>query len=225
MIAIKNGLNICGSTNMDQIFSTLSHFSLEQWATIITTMTGVVSLFFQGKGVKSDTHTIVYLIQHEPNIIPDQPNNTGCFLRSFLYLVIVTGATVFILSLNGVAIIPSSTTTLSPTQQAQNTIQLFYNDINKKDYQAAYNLTKDGFSNSYSQFAAAYNFTEHCDISFEDTKELSDGTIQVTVLIKATEKRPIETQPSISYYRNTYIVVYDHGGYVIVKGTTAKISA
>jgi hypothetical protein len=79
-----------------------------------------------------------------------------------------------------------TTTTTVPTQQAQATVQLYYNDINSQDYQDAYNLWVN-YPDNYTHFKQGFAHTHHDAITLGDAVAQVDGTIQVDLTVQATE--------------------------------------
>jgi ketosteroid isomerase-like protein len=96
----------------------------------------------------------------------------------------------------------------SATQQAAAVVQQYYNDINKHNYGSAYALWK---SNPQSQaaFSQGFQHTLKDLLTINQTAQQTDGTVQVTVTVSATEKTASGGQQ-----QNTY-----HGSYVLAQQT------
>ncbi|TMD43433.1 MAG: hypothetical protein E6I93_19515 [Chloroflexi bacterium] len=78
---------------------------------------------------------------------------------------------------------PSTPSPPTPSQQAQVVLQQFYDNLNKRDYQSAYNLLGQKFQQgqSFSNFAGGYTHTQHDDITFDSITPLADGTVKVAM--------------------------------------------
>jgi serine/threonine protein kinase len=102
---------------------------------------------------------------------------------------------------------PSPTPVLVSPQQAQALVQQYYNYINQKDYQDAYNLlgAKLQSNQTYSQFSSGFANTIHDDIAFGTITPNSNGTVQVTLTLTATETSGTST------YQGYYVVGVENG--------------
>lgn len=196
---------------MGQILHTLGNPSLQDIYTLVAifgTIATIMGMFFEREGIKKDLHIFIH---HIPQ--PEPVENEGCLTRSILYVIFVFCAILLILlPFIHVSII----TPPSPNEEARAVVQDFYNDINKRDYHAAYSLLKDGLSQTYDQFAKGYEYTKHDEISFEDIEQLPNGNIEVTIEIKATENPP--TGQHTSFYSAIYILAKDGNTYIILNG-------
>jgi serine/threonine-protein kinase len=109
---------------------------------------------------------------------------------------------------------------LTPTAQASNVVQQFYNYLNQGDYPAAYYQlygtdSEASGSTRYCQFLNAYPRSKHYQITQLQSTQLADGTIQVVVNVN-------ETQPGtpIVSYQKTYILVQESNSqWKIASGT------
>lgn len=206
---------------MDQLINDLTHLSLSSLIAIIGCTTGVLTAIAGMFSPQTTDKNVNLSIQISPTsqIQQEQPlvvqtNNTAKRTFSVIsWMSFIIAGFCFIISLPLI-------TPPSPTDQAKTIIQNFYDSINKKDYQAAYNLTKDGFSQNYEQFEAGFTITEHDEISFNATKQLSNGNIQVDITVKAKENWPTGTR--ITTYYTTYIIGQDEGTYKILQGQTTQ---
>jgi hypothetical protein len=194
---------------MEQILNNLQHSSLQNITAIISFAGAVASLiaaiarpFFQAnKGDK------VHFIHH----FPSQSENTdwsGSIALFFLFTTLLLLAFLLDPFINPFQF-------PSPVNQAQAIVQQFYDDLNNKDYQSAYDLTKEEFDTNYEKFVNDYKNTEHNDITSEDiNKDFSTNTIDVSVTIKATEDLPPGKR--ISYYAFLLTIGQDNGTYKIL---------
>lgn len=87
---------------------------------------------------------------------------------------------------------------------AKNTIQQYYDDVNSKNYLAAYTMW-DTHGESLAKFQSGYSHTKQDGLVFGDIKPLADGTIKVFVTINATELTP-SGGARLSIYKGYYIV-------------------
>jgi hypothetical protein len=207
-----------GNSIMEDLSQILSHLSLQDQVSLIvgilSLLTALVSTFSQPGTVRHDLHIVTRRITHP--LEPLEKNNQfslGDVARYFLLLIALFCIAFFLLSVRIEVSSPQS-----PKDQAIALVQQFYTDINQKDYQTAYALTKDGFQQSYAQFAQGFKDTLHDDISFESVEELPDKTIRVVITIKATENRPEGKR--ISTYHVAYIIGKQQDTYKILKGTS-----
>ena len=115
------------------------------------------------------------------------------------------------------------TVATTPTDQARSVIQQYYNDINNRDYQAAYNLWGSDYqrTNSFSDFSAGYAHTRHDDVTINSLTALSDGTVRADITIVATEETASGTVTST--YQGTYIIGQENGTWKFLSGTFQKI--
>jgi serine/threonine protein kinase len=129
---------------------------------------------------------------------------------------------------------PTSTATSTPTatptptlaQQSTIVLQHFYDDINNKDYQAAYSLLGSQFQSSqpYNQFASGYAHTEHDNLTTGNVTALSDGTFKVPATIVATEDNVPGPGTHQSTYQGYYIVGQENGTLKILSGQFTKVA-
>jgi hypothetical protein len=100
------------------------------------------------------------------------------------------------------------TSSLSPGESATATVQQYYNDINSKNYQAAYKLW-DPQSASLQAFTDGYRATLHDDLTLGQVVPLADGTQKVSVTIVATEQTASGGTRKSTY--KGYYIVKQHG--------------
>jgi hypothetical protein len=132
------------------------------------------------------------------------------------------------------AVTPTPTATSTPTatptptlaQQATIVVQHFYDDINNRDYQAAYSLLGSQFQSSqpYNQFASGYAHTEHDNLTTATVTALSDGTFNVPTTIVATEDNVPGPGTHQSTYQGYYIVGQENGTLKILSGQFTKVA-
>src|SRR2546421_2974468 len=121
---------------------------------------------------------------------------------------------------------PSTPPPPTPSQQAQVVLQQFYDNLNKRDYQSAYNLLGQKFQQgqSFSNFAGGYTYTQHDDITFDSITPLADGTVKVAMTINATEDAASGTGVQHSVYKGSYIVGQVNGMWKILSGNLNKVA-
>jgi len=120
---------------------------------------------------------------------------------------------------------PSPTPTPSPTpvgvtpQQAQTLVQQYYNYINQKDYQDAYNLlgAKLQQGQTYNQFSSGFANTIQDKVAFGTIAANSNGTYQVPLTLTANETTGTST------YQGYYIVGIEGGSLKLVDAHFNKI--
>ena len=109
---------------------------------------------------------------------------------------------------------------LTPSQQAQAVITQYYDDVNSRNYQAAYDL----WANKplpYDQFVQGYAHTQHDNIIFDSTTPMANGNVQVMITITATEQRGVGTVTSV--YKGSYVVGQVNGTWKILRGSFRKV--
>lgn len=119
---------------------------------------------------------------------------------------------------------PTATATPTPAQEARSVIERYYNDINAKNYQDAYNLWSTAYQNSqtYSAFAAGYANTIQDTITIQSLTEQPDGIVQASVTITANEQT--SSGPVVSTYQGTYVIGVENGFWKFLSGHFSKIS-
>ncbi len=115
-----------------------------------------------------------------------------------------------------VATPPPTVATRTSEQQARMVIEQYFSNINRKDYQAAYNLWAPPPS-SYNDFANGFAHTRHDYIRLGTITQQNDGTVQVPIVITALTDRGIQET-----FRGYYVVGQQPDG--SWKITSAKIS-
>jgi serine/threonine protein kinase len=123
---------------------------------------------------------------------------------------------------------PTATTPPTPTpmQQAQATVQSYFDYINVRDYADAYNLFGSYLKNkqSYNSFASGYAHTEHDDVQFGAITSNSDGTFKVAVTITATEDNSSGGGTHTSVYQGYYVVGTENGQWKLLNASLSKVS-
>jgi hypothetical protein len=106
-----------------------------------------------------------------------------------------------------------------PTQESHALMQQYYDDINHRDYPAAYKLWGAAFHSStdYCAFVTGYAQTQHNDFSFGNIVQQSDSTVLVPMTIKATEQTPSGTR--VASYQINYIVGQENGQWKLLSGS------
>jgi serine/threonine protein kinase len=110
---------------------------------------------------------------------------------------------------------PTPTFTPTPTQQARAAamVQQYYDDINIRDYQDAYNLLGSQLQSNqpYNTFVSGYAQTEHDNIAIGTVSGLPDGTFKVPITIMATQDNVPGPGTHQSTYTGYYIVGLENG--------------
>jgi hypothetical protein len=202
---------------MEQLLNNLQHPSLQDIGTIIgiagATISAIAAIARLFLPANKDNN--VHFIHH----FPYQLENTNW--SGFLALIFLCCSLVLFAFSIDPLINPFHPA--SPSDQAQIIIQQFYEDINNKDYQPAYSLLRDGWSEPYSKFVSGYKETEHVDITFEEIEEQPPfDTVVVDITINASEDHPDGKQ--IHTYSGFYIIGKENGTYKILDGNLTKIS-
>ena len=114
---------------------------------------------------------------------------------------------------------PSPTSVLVSPQQAEALVQQYYNYINQKDYQDAYNLlgAKLQQGQTYNQFSSGFSNTIHDDVAFGTLTPLSGGTVQVALTLTATETTGTST------FQGYYVVGMESGSLKLVDAHFNKV--
>lgn len=113
---------------------------------------------------------------------------------------------------------PTPTPTQTPSQQAQAIVQHYYDDINQKNYQDAYQLL--GVDNQqqqpYNKFVQGYSGTEHDDLTSIHSILQTNGIYRVTITFTATQKS--STGTIMQSYTGYYIVGLENGQLKLLNG-------
>lgn len=119
---------------------------------------------------------------------------------------------------------PSATATPTAVQEARAVIDNYYNDINSRDYQDAYNLWSNAYQNSQTEsaFAAGYTNTIHDSITILSLTEQAGGTVQASLTITANEQS--SSGPVVSTYQGTYVIGVENGTWKFLSGHFSKVS-
>jgi len=142
-------------------------------------------------------------------------------------LVLLSGTAVVVLRQNGWLgnnVVTPTPPTLSPSQQARALVQQYYDDINKRDYQDAYNLWGRDPQHpppTYNQFTSGYANTLHDDITVGPITPNADGTVTVDLTILATETTSTGTQ--VSTYQGSYIVGQQDSTWKLLRANFTKV--
>lgn len=116
---------------------------------------------------------------------------------------------------------PAGTPVLTPTEQAKMLVQQYYDDINKQDYPAAYDLLTPRFQQSlpYNTFASGYAQDSRDDITFNNITENADGSVTVTTSLHVLRK----DSTTKNYLWTAHVVQQPGGGWKIDSATIQKI--
>lgn len=201
---------------MNQLLQDISNPSLQNLSAIVAIITGILG-FLQFGQAKNDIHIFMHHISsHTASKESQHSTFLGFIGRCILYFVCFISIFFWIVPIPPTAPSSPPASSLSLTDNAKTMIQAFYDDVNGKDYQDAFNMTKDGFGSDYKTFVDGYHSTKHDDISFNEIKELTNGNVQVTITIRATED--CSTGERISDYYERYTLGQDHGVFLILEG-------
>jgi serine/threonine protein kinase len=121
---------------------------------------------------------------------------------------------------------PTTIPTPTPSQQASATVQQYYNDINKRDYQDAYNLFGSKLQNGqkYNDFVNGFKNTVHDTIQIKNVTSNSDGTFNVPITVNATEDNIPGPGTHQSQYQGHYTVGRVNGQWKILDGSINRVS-
>lgn len=113
------------------------------------------------------------------------------------------------------------TVTPSPTQVVLNTttgsalIQQYFDDINAKNYDAAYNLLSPEYLQQHPQsrqsFAAGFKNTRQDILMIDNAVQQADGTVQVNIHLQA-----VQTNGTVKNFSGYYIVTQENGQLLIL---------
>jgi serine/threonine protein kinase len=109
------------------------------------------------------------------------------------------------------AAMPPATPTETTAQLAQDLVQQYYNDINKQDFQDAYQLWSASYRSAhpFQDFEQGFASTTHDDVVFGKTATRSDGTVSVPLTLYVTDQS--DTGLTIKAYQGSYIVGEEDG--------------
>lgn len=146
------------------------------------------------------------------------------FIVLFLVLALIAGGIFVIKGAFATQQLPA-TPTPTPARQATVVVQHFYDDINNRDYQAAYSLLGSKFQSSqpYDQFVNGFAHTEHDNLTIGTVSALPDGTFKVLATVVATEDNVPGPGTHQSTYQGYYIVGQENGTLKILSGYLTKV--
>jgi hypothetical protein len=194
---------------------------------------------YPGYPPRTNPGTLSPGVYYPPTVAAPQRRRRGPigFLAIVVLLLLIAGGalTWFLLhgkaspvTGNGQTPVPTviSSPTLTPAQHAQAVINQYYNDINNRDYQDAYNLLGPAMqqNQSYSNFVSGYAHTHHDTITISNITAQSNGTYMVTLTIQATEDATSGTGTQTSIYQGSDIVGQVNGTWKILSGNFQKTS-
>lgn len=115
-------------------------------------------------------------------------------------------------------ITPSPTETALNGPNAQALINQFYNDINAKQLDAAYDLLSTNYQSTQSRddFKSGYQTTVSDTWTLGDTQTLSDGSIKIPITLTATDNKNGTNVTTV--YSGYYIVIKENGQLRIDQG-------
>jgi len=162
---------------------------------------------------------------------PPAPRGRGRVIALLIVLcvllLVLAGVAVFVvrpdllkgLIGNSTPVVTTPTTPPTPSDLARDVIQRYYDDINKHNYQDAYSLWAVDAQHpvaSYDQFVNGFAHTLHDEIAFNSITPLPDGTVQLDVMLHATEQTSSGTV--ITPYHLFYTVGQQGGTWKILDG-------
>jgi serine/threonine protein kinase len=155
-------------------------------------------------------------------------------IASLLFLALITGVIFVGPKIEGLLTTPQGMTTPTPTttstptpaQQARAIVQQYYNDINKRDYQDAYNLFGSKLQNGqkYDDFVNGFKYTAHDAVQIGNITSNADGTFNVPVTITATEDNVPGPGTHPSTYRGHYTVGLENSQWKLLDGSINRVS-
>jgi hypothetical protein len=194
---------------MTQIFALFNQPAMQAIIMLVALVVDIVRSLFS-RETKQDVHVVLHHLSYDQEKKPAPAS----FFRTLLHMLLIA-------ILLGMAVMAYLAQANDPTAQAKATVQLFYDEINAKDYQNAYGLTYNGLGHTYVQFTQGFADTKQNDISFTGATTLNDDSTLVGVSITALEVPT--TGPRTCHYFAMYHVVSDHGGYVIESGAISPL--
>ena len=107
-------------------------------------------------------------------------------------------------------------------QKAQDVVQQYYNDINKQDFQDAYQLWSNDYRNAHSfqDFEQGFASTKRDDVAFGVANAQSDGTVVVPATLYATDQ-----SGTVKSYQGNYVVGEDGGALRLLPSTNLQSSS
>ncbi len=123
---------------------------------------------------------------------------------------------------------PSAGVTPSPTQvvltpdTASALVQQFYDDINARNFDAAYDLLSASYQQKQSResFKNGFLTTVQDTLTIEGAQTLADGTVQVNVTLVAVDNKNGSQVKTV--YKGYYIVILENGALRIDKGKLTR---
>jgi len=166
--------------------------------------------------------------EDQPPALPDSaisaskrrtPKNILAIILSVIAFMLVIGAIPFALLIAGFQQGQSKPpvqqgSSLSLSQQAQATVQQYYDYWNQGDYPDAYNLLASNYraSHSYSSLLKSYRTTRHASIQILSVTPLPDDSYKVQLTDTATEENMPGTLTT-HFYNGYYTVKQESGSW------------
>lgn len=118
----------------------------------------------------------------------------------------------------------ASPTTVDAQQQAQSLVTQYYSYVNSKNYRGAYDLWGDAVkpAPTFDNFVKGYQYTLRNELTITKTVLLNDGSVQVTITIRATEQAK-SGSTVMNTYKGYYIVGQQNGMWKILSGQFNKV--
>lgn len=125
---------------------------------------------------------------------------------------------------------PQSSTVAPSQSLAKNSLQIlnqFYQDINDKDYQNAYNLMGSNWhqQESYSQFVQGYNTTVQDQIQNPVASSVGNGEEEVSFTLVAENQAGSASTPTYTDYQMNYLFGTEQGHLRILHGTARVVNS
>jgi len=119
---------------------------------------------------------------------------------------------------------PVPTPTMTPVQQGQSVVKLYYDDINQKNYSAAYQLWGADYhkQDPYDHFAAGFQHTTHDDIRIQSVTLQSDGTVMVEIMLYASEES--SSGIIVQVFQGSYTVGIENGAWKLLAANLQPVA-
>jgi len=120
---------------------------------------------------------------------------------------------------------PVPTPTMTPVQRAQSVVKLYYDDINQRNYSAAYQLWGTDYhkQDPYDHFAAGFQHTTHDDIRIQSATLQPDGTVIVAIMLYATEESS-SGGITVQAFQGSYTVGLENGTWKLLSGNLQPVA-
>jgi hypothetical protein len=200
---------------VDQILYYINHLSFQSAVPIILTVmsltTAIINIIHQHNKRNDNNHIFVHHISY-PRYGTLQTtrwlDNISRIFTVIIYLVFFISVSWFLYSF----FVTSEED--YQTSRAQLVISDYYGYINGMNYKKAFDVIKSANEQDYKGFASGFSNTIHDNITFDESRNMPNGDIEIFVTVKALEACSLGTRTSI--YHDTYTLRYEHENYIIV---------